>query len=321
MQYVRSLVAARAGVGIPRSDAERAAWFGDDAACLDYLDWLRWEAGFRCPHCGAGRSWRLPDGRRSCAGCRRRISPTAGTVLHRARSPLPLWFAASWAIAEGATTSASSLQRDLGLGSYQTAWAMLHRLRGAMAAGGQPSLEGRVDIGAVPLRGARRAPGTQPGPEVLLAVAVERRGPTLGRCRLAVVADADAGLRSFVRSSVPGGAGRGARPGRPASASVHQVGLLVSSWLLGPLHGGVEEAHLPSYLDEFSFRFDGRGPPSPGVRFHRLLTTVVTSSPMGAASLVRHPAPRTPPPLPPDRPRRSPPRSGTGRPERPWRTR
>ena len=323
MQYVRPLVAARAGVGIPGSDAERAAWFGDDAACLDYLDWLRWAGGFRCPHCGAGRGWGLPDGRRSCAGCRRRISPTAGTVLHRARSPLPLWFAAAWAITEGATTSASSLQRDLGLGSYQTAWAMLHRLRGAMGAGRQPPLEGRVDTGTAPLRGARRAPGTGTGRELLLAVAVERPGPSLGRCRVAVVADDDddEGLRSFVRSSVPGGSRRGGRPAGPAPASVHVVGELVSAWLLGPLHGGVEEAHLPSYLDEFSFRFDGRGRPAPGVLFHRLLTSVVTSSPVGAASLVRHPAPRSPPPLPPDRPRRSPPRSRTGRPERPWRAR
>jgi hypothetical protein len=136
-----------------------------------------------------------------------------------------------------------------------------------------------------------------------------------------VVADADEGLRSFVRSSVPSGSRRGARPGGPAPASVQEVGEIVSSWLLGPLHGGVEQAHLPAYLDELSFRFDGRGLAAPGVLFHRLLTTVVASSPISAASLVRHPAPRTPPPLPPDRPRRSPRRSGTGRPERPWRTR
>jgi predicted RNA-binding Zn-ribbon protein involved in translation (DUF1610 family) len=313
-------VAARAGVGIPRSDVERAAWFGDDAACVDYLDWLRWAAGFRCPHCGADRSWRLPDGRRSCAGCRRRISPTAGTVLHRARSPLPLWFAAAWALTAGATTSASSLQRDLGLGSYQTAWAMLHRLRAAMAAPGQATLTGAVDVGTVPLHGPRRVPGTGSGDGVLLAVAVERPGPSLGRCRLAVVDPATAAdLQPFVRASVSDGSRLGARPGRPAPPSVHAVGALVSSWLLGPLHGGVEEAHLPAYLDEFAFRFDGRGPPPPGALFHRLLTRVVTSSPVDAPSLVRHPAPRSRPPLPPARPRRSPPRAGGGPPERPWR--
>ncbi|HEY5400095.1 MAG TPA: transposase, partial [Trebonia sp.] len=56
------------------------SWFPDDAACLDYLGWLRWPDGFRCPHCGSAKGWRLPAGGWSCGGCRRRVRVLAGTV-------------------------------------------------------------------------------------------------------------------------------------------------------------------------------------------------------------------------------------------------
>jgi len=61
--------APRAGVHYPRSTGEVQAWFRTDADCLDYLEWLRWPAGFSCPDCGQGGGWRLGDGRFMCAGC------------------------------------------------------------------------------------------------------------------------------------------------------------------------------------------------------------------------------------------------------------
>jgi len=60
--------APRAGVHYPRPTGEVLAWFRTDADCLDYLQWLRWPAGFLCPDCGQG-GWRLGDGRFMCAGC------------------------------------------------------------------------------------------------------------------------------------------------------------------------------------------------------------------------------------------------------------
>ena len=44
----------RAGKHYPRSVGEFQAWFRTDADCLDYLEWLRWPAGFVCPGCGHG---------------------------------------------------------------------------------------------------------------------------------------------------------------------------------------------------------------------------------------------------------------------------
>jgi len=43
------------GLHYPGSYAELRAWFPDDEARMDYLDWLRWPAGPVCSGCGASR--------------------------------------------------------------------------------------------------------------------------------------------------------------------------------------------------------------------------------------------------------------------------
>src|SRR5450830_42416 len=123
----------KAGVHYPGDLAAVRAWFPDDAACLDYLDWLRWSDGFRCTHCGCEKGWRLPAGGWSCAGCRKRVRVLAGTIFQDTRTPLTVWFEAAWLMAVTKNgVSAASLQPLLGLGSYETAWAMCHKLRTAM---------------------------------------------------------------------------------------------------------------------------------------------------------------------------------------------
>jgi transposase-like protein len=120
----------RTGVDYPGSYAELRAWFPDDAACLDFLDWLRWPDHFRCPLCRGTQAWRLADGRWSCGRCGRKVSATAGTVFHGTRTPLTVWFAAAWLmVSQKQGISALGLKRVLGIGSEQTAWAMLHRYR------------------------------------------------------------------------------------------------------------------------------------------------------------------------------------------------
>ena len=66
----------KAGVGYPRNYAEFMAWFSDDAACLDYLDWIRWKDGFECPSCHGSKGWRMKNSKWWCDACRNRISPT-----------------------------------------------------------------------------------------------------------------------------------------------------------------------------------------------------------------------------------------------------
>src|SRR3954454_24673148 len=87
-----------AALHYPAATGEFLAWFSADAACLDYLEWLRWPAGFLCPECGQG-GWRLGDGRYECSGWGRRTSVTAGTIFDRTRTPLTVWFTACWQFA------------------------------------------------------------------------------------------------------------------------------------------------------------------------------------------------------------------------------
>ena len=107
-----------AGVHYPGNLAAVRSWFPDDAACMDYLDWLRWPDGFRCSHCGCEKGWRLPAGGWSCGGCRKRVRVLGGTVFQDTRTPLTVWFEAAWLMAVTKNgVSAASLRPLLGLGS------------------------------------------------------------------------------------------------------------------------------------------------------------------------------------------------------------
>ena len=68
-----------------------------------------------------------------CSGCRYQVSLTAGTVLHGTRTPLHLWFWSAYLVATATPgISAVQLQRQLGIGRYETAWMILQKLRRAM---------------------------------------------------------------------------------------------------------------------------------------------------------------------------------------------
>ena len=150
------MVHPNAGIHYPRSVGEFQAWFRTDADCLDYLEWLRWPAGFVCPVCSHAGGWRLSDGRFMCGGCGGRTSVTAGTIFERTRTPLTVWFTACWLFASGKDgISALSLKRTLVIGSYQTAWAMLHRLRSVLVRPGRDRLSGRVEVDETTSAGRR----------------------------------------------------------------------------------------------------------------------------------------------------------------------
>jgi hypothetical protein len=120
---------------------------GPTRDCLDYLEWLRWPAGFVCPDCGHPGGWRLSDRRFECAGCGHRTSVTAGTIFDRTRTPLTVWFTACWLFAsDKGGISALSVQRALEIGSYQTAWTMLHRPRSVLVRPGRERLTGTVEM-------------------------------------------------------------------------------------------------------------------------------------------------------------------------------
>ena len=200
----------QAGKDYPGSYAELLTWFPDEPACLDYLEWLRWPDGFRCPRCVGRAGWRLSSGRWECAVCGRQVSVTAGTIFHRTRTPLRLWFAAAWEMtSQKHGVSALGIQRSLGLGSYQTAWAMLHRYRKAMVRPGRERLAGWVEVDEAYLGGVEGGVfGRQTDTKAIVAIAVEIKNPKgFGRIRLQRVDDVSKdSLIPFIERAVEPGA-------------------------------------------------------------------------------------------------------------------
>jgi transposase-like protein len=336
------------GEDFPGSYGEMRAWFPDDAACLDYLDWLRWRRSFSCPHCSSAASWRLPDGRRSCGGCGRRVSATAGTVFHHTRTPMTVWFAAAWHItSQKGGVSALGLQRVLGIGSYQTAWTMLHRYRTAMVRPGRERLSGTVEVDETFVGGPRSGkPGRGAAGKVIVLVAVEQHQPKgFGRCRLVVIPNVRSpALRAALLANIEPGStivsdGYGSYPGAiltdythaPINVSasgvqahivlpgVHRVASLVKRWLLGTLHGAVEADHIQAYLDEFAFRFNRRNSATRGMLFYRLLEQAVATGPTTYDALVANPKPKRKTPTPPAVRRQQPASLAQAALDRPWR--
>ena len=341
-----------AGSHYPRSTGEFLSWFGSDVDCLDYLEWLRWPDGFVCPRCEGHGGWRMSDGRWCCVSCEARTSVTAGTIFDRTRTPLTVWFHACWLFATGKDgVSAQSLQRTLEIGSYQTMWAMLHRIRSVLVRPGRDRLTGRVEVDETYVGGEEpgQRGGRAGGKKVLTAIAVEVRPPRgIGRCRIAPVGDGSAdSLHGFVTDNVEPGArvitdgwqgyhgldklgyvherhsqrAARARGHDPANLfpAVHRVASLVKRWLLGTHQGSVDEAHLPNYFNEFVFRFNRRGSRSRGMVFYRILQLAVDHDPIRYRELVATPKPKATPPRPPTR-RGRPPSVQRLPAQRPWRT-
>jgi transposase-like protein len=247
--------------------------------------------------------------------------------------------------------SALSLQRALEIGSYPTAWAMLHRLRSVLVRPGRERLTGMVEVDETFIGGeeAGLRGGRARGKKVLTGIAVEVTPPRgMGRCRMAPLADASAkSLHGFVTDHVEPGATvitdawqgyrgleelgyfhdrrsqRAARafgddPGELLPA-VHRVASLIKRWLLGTHQGSVELTHLPSYLNEFVFRFNRRRCRSRGLIFYRVLELAIAHDPVRYRDLVVNPQPKTTPPTPPGK-RGNPPSMDRPRAARPWRT-
>ena len=339
----------KAGRDYPTAYAELLAWFPDDAACLDYLEWLRWPNGFVCPHCGViGGGCKLGDGRWWCYGCRRRVSVTAGTVFHGTRTPLTIWFAAAWhMVASKSGVSAKTLHELLGFGSYQTAWAMLHRYRRAMVRPGRSRLGGpgvcvEVDETFYGGPGGKVGRGTA---KAQIVIAVEQKQPRgFGRARMEVIPMASSVvLGRFLAANVAAGSiivtdGWGAYPAAippgcthqgnvqrgsgvsptVALPGVHRVASLVKRWLLGTHQGAVEEDHLQEYLEEWCFRFNRKSSRARGLLFRRLLEQCLETSPIGYRQLVVSAQTKSGPGAPAGK-RTRPPSLAVAIPPRPWR--
>jgi len=292
----------------PKDRREFDAMFATEAMCVAYLGKLRWGNGFECRKCGGAKAWILSRHIWECSACGAQRSPTEGTLLHRTRHPLRIWFDAAWRVCEQKNgISALGLQRAMGLGSYHTAWEWLHRMRQAMVLPGRSKLIGEVEVdetfigGVKPGRRGRGAHG-----KTVVLVAVEVRGTAIGRARLQIIPDTKAAtLLDIAQDLVEQGsnvvtdglASYAGLPGRgfkhtisrhtPATGDnllpkAHRVIALLKRWLLGTHQGAFAHDRLQTYLDEFVFRFNRRTSSSRGLLFHRLISQCVQHPPIAS---------------------------------------
>ena len=209
--------------------------------------------------------------------------------------------------------SALGLQRVLGLGSYQTAWTWLHKLRRAMVRRHRDRLRGCVEVDETYVGGVEPGVhGRETEKKSIVAVAAEEDGRGIGRIRLRRVQDVSAeSLLPFARDVVEPGSvvrtdgwaayadlrthgyrhkvrilKRSRKPAHELMPRVHRVASLLKRWLLGTHQGSVSTEHLEYYLDEFTFRFNRRRARSRGLLFHRLLQQALDADPMPYRSLV-----------------------------------
>jgi transposase-like protein len=235
-----------------------------------------------------------------CRSCHAIVSVTAGTVFHRSKIPLRLWYRAMWWMTnQKVGINAMGLQRLLGLSSYKTAWIMLHKLRRAMFRPGREQLSGDVEVdetligGLTPGNSARQAKN-------IVIIAAEIRGEGTGRIRMAHLPD-DKGptIVGFVKKHVAKGSlivsdgewaygwltkdgyrhRRIPRAGSKELPRVHRIAALAKRWLLGTFQGRVSDKQLQAYLDEFAFRFNRRNSALRGQLFHRLIQSCVGNPP------------------------------------------
>jgi transposase-like protein/ribosomal protein L37AE/L43A len=290
----------------PRTIMEFERQFRDEGTCREYVAKMRWPEGFACPRCGQHAAWSTSRGLWMCQACRHTASVMAGTVFQDSHLPLTLWFRAMWHVTnQKHGLSALGLQRALGLGSYRTAWLVLHKLRHAMVRPGRDRLGGTVEVDETYWGAEEKGViGRKTHKKARIVVAVETPGGRLGRVRMRQVPDlSKARLHGFIHESVTPGSvvvtdglptyvgltgyrhDRQNRHGAPATdepvlPAVHQVVSLLKRWMMGTHHGALSHQHLEAYLQEFTFRFNRRTSASRGKLFYRLVQQAVQLQPV-----------------------------------------
>lgn len=298
------------GIDYPGTFQNFDKWFSSENACLEYIAKLRWPKGFICPGCGENTDKPSLMGRGLflCRECKRQTSITAGTLFHGSHKPLRTWFLAMWFVtSQKHGASALGLKRVLGLGSYNTAWTWLHKLRRAMVRPGRDQLTGEVEVDETYVGGiGTKVRGRGAKRKTIVAIAAEVRGRGPGRIRMAKIPDLSApSLRGFVRDNVQKGAelrtdawsgyngievmgykhiviniSDTGDPAHVVMPRVHRVASLLGRWWLGIHQGAIRPSHLDYYLDEFTFRFNRRTSKARGLLFYRLTEQAIDCSPV-----------------------------------------
>src|SRR3954468_19623643 len=142
---------------LPEDMPSFLARFGSDGQCREYLFEARWPEGFRCAACGHDDAYTLRTKIvHECVACRKQHSLLAGTIFEQTKTGLSRWFLAIYLVTSSkGGIAATELQRQLGFGSYGTAWSWLHKIRKAMGRPDRQPRAGRVEADETYVGGPR----------------------------------------------------------------------------------------------------------------------------------------------------------------------
>ena len=260
------------------------------------LENIRWPKGIECPHCKSknvvritGKSDKVRDGLLRCKDCRKQFTVTVGTLMERSHITLRQWVQAFHSMCSHKKgVSALQLKRNLGLGSYRSAWHLTHRIRLAMKEDPLASLlKGIVEVDETYIGGKprkefgkyyKRGRGTKKAPVMAM---VERDGNIISKPIKNVTAKT---LKSAIREAVSEeskiitdefksyvgieknfkgghgvinhGLGEYAK-GDINTNTAESFFALLKRGVNGTFHH-ISKKHLSKYCNEFSFRWDNR---------------------------------------------------------------
>jgi len=268
--------------------------FNTDAAAREYLEAIRWPNGAVCPHCGNGDKdyiWKIKantkkkirEGLYQCAKCKSQFTVTVGTIFEDSRVPLRKWLVAWYMLCTSKKgVSALQIQRMLALGSYRTAWMMMHKIRHALRDPAfSDKLSGIVETDETYIGGRRRGMGrAYRGNKTAVVSLVERKG----RVRSVVMPNVTGkNLKAVLQEHIEPSARvmtdgfRGYRNAAVGFASHEPVRHDKGEYARGDVNTNTVEGyfsllkrgingvfhhvsvkHLPLYLAEFDFRYNHR---------------------------------------------------------------
>lgn len=280
--------------------------FPNDEACLAFLEWVRWGEAFVCQKCGHDQFWKMATGLRRCRACEFKNSVKTNSIFEKSKLGLKMWFYAIWWITSQKNgVSALSLQRFLGIGSYEASWLLLHKIRSAMVFSDRNHLTGDIEVDEAFLGGVRTGKrGRGEEGKQLIVIAAEFSGKKkIGRIRIQRSPDASAEkLETFIKKNIApkstvhtdgwrgynGVADLGYKHRAQKAALVDPdellpriniVTALLKRWILGTHQGRLDLKHMDSYLDEFVFRFNRRTSKVRGLLFQRVIENSFNTAP------------------------------------------
>jgi Zn ribbon nucleic-acid-binding protein/transposase-like protein len=268
--------------------------FATDAKARAYLEAIRWPQGVICPHCknaDQAKFWKLDgnkdkkirEGIRQCVTCGKQFTVTVGTIFEDSKIPLRKWLVAWYLLCSSKKgISALQVQRMLGLGSYRTAWMMMHKIRHALR---DPifadKLRGIVEVDETYIGGRKRGMGhAYKGNKTAVVSLVERDGSVRSKTVPVVTGK---NIRSFLTANVHKStdimtdtyqvylkATKGFKSHQTVNhhqrefvrSNVHTNTVegyfsLLKRGVVGTFHH-ISKKHLPLYLAEFDHRYSNR---------------------------------------------------------------